>query len=484
MRKAARSFAAFARPFGAAVLFATLACTGGKAAVKPDAPEAPQASSNKASSANAKTPAPAPKKEQMPDISNRALVLFEDAHKAYETQKRSGAVDYISLEKRFQAALDADPKLAEAEFNIGVLAERQGKLDEAQKRYRSALERKPSLKEAAINLAVLAQNRGDTPGAIAMYQKVLAAHPRDALSRAHLAEIFRQSGDHEKALELARQALMRDPKAVPAYKVMLLSYLDRKQLALAKLVALRAVKLDENDPDLYFAIGQVLMQENEVLKAKLQFERAVAARADYLPARVELAKLALKEENYQAAEEHLRRILQADGKNAAAHLDLGVAYKGMGKFDKAMQEYDEAEKLDPKLAAIYLNRGIILLRFKDAPERAQELFKRYLSLSDGLNGESSVLNLMKEAEAIVQAKADAKRMEEEAKKLEAAQKAQQEKLKAADAAEAKNAPPDGKSATPAKAGGAPAKSPEPASGQAPQKPAAKPSGGDEPTDDL
>ena len=40
-------------------------------------------------------------------------------------------------------------------------------------------------------------------------------------------------------------------------------------------------------------------------------------------------------------------MLQADGRNAAAHLNLGVAYKGQGQYDKAMQEYDEAEKLDP-----------------------------------------------------------------------------------------------------------------------------------------
>ncbi len=477
MREAARSFAAVARLFGAAVLFATVACGGGKAAVKPDAPVA---STGKSSSSG--KPA-APKKEQMPDISNRAMVLFEDAHKAYETQKRAGTIDYISLEKRFQSALDADPKLAEAEFNIGLLHERQGKLDEAAKRYRSALERKPSLKEAAINLAVLSQNRGDLPGAIAIYQKVLVSHPGDAISRAHLAEIFRQSGDHDKALQLARQALMRDPKAVPAYKVMMLSYLDRKQLALAKLVALRAIKLDENDPDLYYAVAQVMVQEGELQKAKLQFERAVAVRPDYLPARVELAKLALKEENYPAAEEHLRRLLQADGKNAAAHLNLGIAYKGMGKFDKAMQEYDEAEKLDPNLAAIYLNRGIILLRFKDAPERAHELFKKYLSLSgDGIGADASVLNLIKEAEAIAQAKVEAKRAEEEAKKLEAAQKQQQERLKQAEAN-------DGKAA-PAKAEGNQPK-PESASGQAPQKSGApapqKPApakSGDEPSDDL
>jgi len=148
-----------------------------------------------------------------------------------------------------------------------------------------------------------------------------------------------------------------------------------------------------------------------------------------------LAKTALQQENYPGAEEHLRKILQANGKNAEAHLDLGIAYKGQGQLDKALQEYDLAEQINPELAAIYLNRGIILHRYKDSPEKGLENYKKYLLLLGGavaLPAEAPVFGLMNEAEQIIQAKADTKRTEEEAKKLEAAQKAQQAKLKEAE----------------------------------------------------
>ncbi|MFL5345148.1 MAG: tetratricopeptide repeat protein, partial [Hyalangium sp.] len=105
---------------------------------------------------------------------------------------------------------------------------------------------------------------------------------------------------------------------------------------------------------------------------------------------------------------------------------------GLGQYDTAMQEYDEAEKLDPNLAAIYLNRAIILHRAKDAPERALELYKKYIGMNGGevaMNAESPVFGLMKEAEAVVQAKAEAKQAEEQAKQMEALQKKQQDELK-------------------------------------------------------
>ena len=210
------------------------------------------------------------------------------------------------------------------------------------------------------------------------------------------------------------------------------SYVDRKQLPLAKLVALRAVKIDANDAELHHTVGIILQQEGDADGALLQFKKALEVNADYLPSRILLAQMALEAENYSGAEEHLRKILQAGGNNAAAHLNLGVAYKGQGQFDKAMQEYDEAEKLDPKLPAIYLNRAIILHRVKDAPERAVELYKKYIAIAGGdvaLSAEAPVFGLMREAETIIQAKKEAQVAEEQAKQMEALQQKQQQELK-------------------------------------------------------
>jgi tetratricopeptide (TPR) repeat protein len=445
--------------------------------------------------ANNKQPTGPAKEPEPPPISNRAKLLFEDAVKAMEAQKKGKAVDYPSLERKFKAAMEADPNLAEADYNLGVISERQGKKDEAKNWYRSALKKKPSLRQASENLAVMAQNEGDVAGAVTLYQDVLKRYPDDAASRARLAEIYRQTGNHERALEFARGALMRDPQSTTALKVMMRSYLDRKQLALAKLVAVRAVKIDENDPELHHTVGLILQQEGDADGARLQFKRALEARGDYVPAHILLAQLALESEDYPGAEEHLRKILQADGKNAAAHLNLGIAYKGQGQYDKAMQEYDEAEKLDPKMAAVYLNRAIILHRAKDAPERAVELYKKYISMAGGdvaLSAEAPVFKLLSEAQAIIQAKAEAKAAEEQAKQMEALQAQQQVELKkneeqqkgatpaptpAGNGAQDPAASSDGKAPAPAPTPGTPDKS---GSGQ--KNPvAADP---DEPTDEF
>ena len=379
---------------------------------------------------------------------SRAMLLFEDATKAAEAQAKSGQRDDAALERRFQAVQQADPTFAEADYNLGVHAERQGKRDQAFALYRSALQKKPSLKPAAEGLARLTRAQGDLASAIAQQSDVARAFPDDAESRAQLAELYRLTGDHDRAQEMSRQALIRDPKNLDAYKTLIRGNLDRKQFAMAELVGVRALKISTTDPDLYLAIGDVQMAKGAADKAAAQYQKAIEASPSFVPARLALARLALKDEDFAAAEKHLSRAVADGGGTAEVHLDLGVAYRGLGQPDKALAEYDAAEKLQPKLAAVYLNRGIVLQRYKDAPDKSLELYKQYVALSGGesaLPNDAPVLALRREAEALVAAKSQAKVQEQQAKTLEQAQQLQQQRLKDAEDRASKSTPAKGTS---------------------------------------
>lgn len=350
--------------------------------------------------------------------STHALMLFDDANQAAASQASAKTPDNVALERKYDAARQADPRLAEADFNLAVLAERQGKREQAFALYRSALDKKPSLKAAAEALARLTAEQGDIPSAIAQWTDIALKFPDDAGSRVALAELYRHSSDHDRALDFARQALIRDPKSLPAYKVMLRSHLDGKQYALAKLVGLRALKIDDKDPDLYVALGDIQLAEGQPDQAAIQFKKALEVKPDHHGALTELARLGLTDQDYVAAEASLRRLVETGGATAEVQLALGVAYKGLGQPDKALAAYDAAERLNGRLAAIYLDRGILLQRMKGAPDRALEQYKRYVDLIGGegqLAADSPVPALRREAEQMVRAKAEAHKVEEQAR---------------------------------------------------------------------
>ncbi len=379
------------------------------------------------SGASAPEAAPAPVKatapaavETQPDggLSSRALALFEGANQSAAAQSKAAAPDNAALERQYDAARAADPRLAEADFNLAVLAERQGKREQAFLLYRSALDKKPSLKVAAEALARMTAEQGDVPSAMAQWNDIAQKFPDDSGARVALADLYRISGDHDRCLEYARQALIRDPKNVAAYKVMMRSDLDRKQYALARLVGLRALKIEEKNAGLYVLLGQVALAEGQPDQAAVQFKKALEVKADDRPALVELSRVALAEQDYALAERLLRRLVESGGGTAEVQLALGVAYKGLGQPDKALLAYDAAQKLNGRLAAVYLDRGICLQRMKGAPDRALEQYKRYVEV---LGGEQAVPDnsplpaLRREAEQMVRAKAEAQKVEEQAR---------------------------------------------------------------------
>ena len=349
---------------------------------------------------------------------NRAVALFDDANQAATAQAKAKAPDDAALQRKYEAARQADPRLAEADFNLAVIAERQGKREEAFALYRSALEKKPSFKAAAEALARLTAEQGDVPSAMAQWTDIAQKFPDDSGSRVALAELYRLSSDHDRAQEYARQALIRDPKNIAAYKVMMRSDLDRKQYALAKLVGLRALKIEEKDSELYDLLGELQLAEGEPDKALLQFKKALELKPDDRTALTQVARIALAEQDYAAAEAALRRLVEIGGGTAEVQLALGVAYKGLGQPDKALVAYDAAEKLNGRLAAVYLDRGIVLQRYKGAPDRALEQYKRYVDLLGGeqaLPGDSPVPALRREAEQMAKARAEARKVEEQAR---------------------------------------------------------------------
>jgi tetratricopeptide (TPR) repeat protein len=350
--------------------------------------------------------------------STHALTLFDDANQTAASQASAKTQDNAALERKYDAARQADPRLAEADYNLAVLAERQGKREQAYRLYRSALDKKPSLKPAAAALARLTAEQGDIPSALAQWTDIAQKFPDDAGSRVALAELYRQSSDHDRAQEFARQALIRDPKRVSAYKVMLRSDMDRKQYALAKLVGLRALKIDDKDPELYVALGNIQLAESQPDQAAIQYKKALEVSPNDRGALTALARLDLADQDYTAAEASLRKLVDSGGATAEVQLALGVAYKGLGQPDKALAAYDAAEHLNGRLAAVYLDRGILLQRMKGSPDRALEQYKLYVELIGGegqLPGDSPVPALRREAEQMVRTKAEARRVEEQAR---------------------------------------------------------------------
>jgi tetratricopeptide (TPR) repeat protein len=396
-------------------LAAALGCAGAPPRPAPPAREGARPAAKDGTRAVAARPAPRPASAAAaeraapvaavppaePAVPPRAQRLFEEAVRAEEEQRKQKAPpDWGYLERKWRAVVDA-ADLAEGRFNLGVALEAQGKLGEARAEYERARELKPALRQAVVNLGVLLEKQGDPRAAAAVYAQCVRDFPEDGVARARLAALYRAAGQLDEAWRLAREALVREPRTVGAYKVLARVALQRGELDLAKLIALRAQKLDAADPELPFVVGQALARQGDDAGAQLHLRKALALEEGFLPAHHALLEGALRKQAWGSVAEHAAAILQHEPSNAAVHLAHGLALRFTGKPDEALAAYDRAEKASgDRLPEVHLARGVLLARIRSECEPALEELKRYQTRAGPVTPEGAqVVKLQRECEA-------------------------------------------------------------------------------------
>ena len=78
---------------------------------------------------------------------------------------------------RYAQAIAVKPDFADAYANLGAVLRRQGRVDEAIERYERALAIKPAYPSAMNDLGALLGLRGDVAGSAAYYERALALDP-------------------------------------------------------------------------------------------------------------------------------------------------------------------------------------------------------------------------------------------------------------------------------------------------------------------
>jgi len=95
-------------------------------------------------------------------------------------------------------------------YRLGVLAEREGHVDEAVSEYAAALKIDPTVARAAINLGVLTARQGDLRNAEMLLEKGVALDPRSARGFLALGQIHQIRGDPAGACTLFARAWKAD----------------------------------------------------------------------------------------------------------------------------------------------------------------------------------------------------------------------------------------------------------------------------------
>ncbi len=280
---------------------------------------------------------PPPPKEKTPQE------VFADGIAAFDAGKWDDA------EAAFKKVLDKTPTMVNAQYNLGVVAERKGELAKAQAAYEAAHKLDANHEPTLLNLGKIYRLQDKFDVAISLYEAALAVPGReyDVQLLNNLTVAYRLAKKFDKAEAAARKVLSRTKDNPDAYKNLALIYFDQGNFKLAEFISANARKLDDKDPGVYNNLGMIYLKMDDRRAALGQFQKAVALSDKFAPGHMNIGAMALSYRDYESAEKSYAKAVALDPTSYEAHLYYAYALDGQKGRDpkKGLTAGGEFEKV-------------------------------------------------------------------------------------------------------------------------------------------
>jgi putative PEP-CTERM system TPR-repeat lipoprotein len=160
----------------------------------------------------------------------------------------------------------------------------------------------------------------------ALFEKAASAAPEVSSIRTQLALSRLAQGASEKAVGDLEAAINLDPDAKQASILLTLVHLRKREFDAALKTALVLQKSMPDNPLADNLIGAAQLGKGQTAEARKTFEAALKKKANFHPARMNLAQLDLRDKNVKGAISHYETIVKEDPKHVGAMMALaGVA---------------------------------------------------------------------------------------------------------------------------------------------------------------
>lgn len=286
----------------------------------------------------------------------------------------------------FKQAIRLEPHLAEAHFDLGLVRQSQKQPLAAASEFRLTLEYDPTLTQAHCALGSVLS---EPSAAEAEFRKALESDPNLVCALDGLAHSLLNEGRSDAAMDYWRQAVRLQPDAADL----------QLSLATAMYKAAKArqaagqpdvpgagvgdavqlfTELIKSHPELtaaHFTLGNIYANEHRSREAADEYQvvtRQDPANTDALGAEV---KALLNVSAYTDALAPAKVFVSRKPQDPAAHVMLGMVYRGMGDYAKAEPELELGATREPEDFEAQYQLGFVLAHLGKAQEALPKLRK-------------------------------------------------------------------------------------------------------------
>jgi|GEM_PF-980920 len=366
---------------------------------------------------------------------NKAMV-YEKLAQAYKKQGRlEAAVSYIKMAittktnnetTRVKTQENPNSETAKIYLEQGEAYYKKQKWDKVINACETAIKINPQLAEAYKMWGNALLQQGETKKATECYVKALEIKPGYVEIYANLGSLYAKQQQWEEAIQYYQKAIEYDPKFVGAYRNLqkVWSALGESQKAAACRRKILLIEPEGGTPGEYLNLGDELRVEGKLEEAAECCRKAIKINPNWAQAHQKLAEILEQQGKWQEAASHYRQAMQVVGKTQTLLtgtqeenkpvlsttgelvkqqtetaqispeelVKLGNIYAEQRKWEQAINCYQKAIAINPKIAAAYSNLAKVLTQIGQS-EKAAEYWYLALSLEPNWAGAQEYLKL-------------------------------------------------------------------------------------------
>jgi len=257
----------------------------------------------------------------------------------------------------YQTALNGRPAWQDVQYKLGKAQMSAGRDDEALATLTTLI--KAGFKDGAAfyDLGLLRERGGQLDEAINAYRLSMIHDPGNVNAHRRLAEIFTWRGSFSEAADQYRE-LIRLREDNPLYHLNLGRVYDRmKDLKNAVIEYETAVRLDPNNLEGHRELARIFLRGAQPVKAEQHYKEVIRLASEDDTARNVLITLYVKQRRYDELTTFVKEWLERAPDDPQRHYRLGMVYEFKKEFDLAVTEYTKAIELQPGNAKMLLALG-------------------------------------------------------------------------------------------------------------------------------
>lgn len=211
----------------------------------------------------------------------------------------------------YRVALRAEPRNAEMWTQLAEVYYSQGKGDQAIAACQAALQLDPKSADAYYVLGIVARYlQGDTDEAVKFWHQAVISDPKHAKALIHLGHVARERDDLDQALTWYQRAVEASPRSHSALLGLGMTLLAQGYPAQAELYLRQAVDIKPGDSEIRYWLGQAQMANGNLSVAEGSFLEAIKLNQKSLLAWIALGDARRLQEDLRGAQQAYQQALQ------------------------------------------------------------------------------------------------------------------------------------------------------------------------------